>query len=482
MVVLVVALAGCREPTGGTLARIQKRGYMTWGADKQGGEPYLWEDPADPDRVVGFEVEIMQAIARRLGVQARFVHQDWTKLLEALDRGDFDVAANGLEATAARADRALLSEPYFVYTETLAVRTGTRYRSLADLDGKAVGTLDQSYAYDLLREHPKIDLRIYTGNEEPYLDLVSGRLEGVLLDNIIADRYGCPVPGVTCLPEPLAKGTYVVVIRKQDPELKAAIDRAIAAMKADGELDGILRKAGLWNKYQTEPPPPLQTTTTRVKSFDLAQLELFAWAALWTLGITVAAFVLAIALGLVLAIARVYGGTVLGGIARGYIELFRGTPVLLQLYVLYFGLAPYFALGPVAAAIIGLGLNYGAYEAEVYRGALLAIPRGQGEAARALGLSPWQSLRHVLVPQATRLALPAMTNDLVSLLKDSSLVGTISVVELTKRMQILGGDLRSWLVPGIACAAFYLVLSLPLSELARRLERRLARDSRPHAL
>jgi polar amino acid transport system substrate-binding protein len=173
---------------------------------------------------------------------------------------------------------------------------------------------------------------------------------------------------------------------------------------------------------------------------------------------------------------------VTSALARIYIEVFRGTPVLLQLFVLYYGLAPYYSLGPVQAAVLGLGLNYGAYEAEVYRGALLAIPRGQTEAAKALGMGPTQTLRHVLLPQALRLALPPMTNDFVSLLKDSSLVSVITVIELTKRMTIAAVDMRGWLIPGLACAGLYLALSFPLSELARRLERRLARDQRPHAL
>jgi polar amino acid transport system substrate-binding protein len=481
--VLVAVGVSCHgAPPGGTLERIRQRGYLTWGADKQGGEPYLWEVKGDADKVIGFEVDIMQAIGRRLGVEARFVHQDWTKLIDALDRGDFDVAMNGLEATEARAARVILSRPYFIYTETLAVRTGSPYRTLADLAGKPVGTLDQTYAYDLLREQKSIEVKIYSGNQEPYAELKLGRVEAVLLDNVIADRYGCPEEGLTCVPEPIARGTYVIAIRKQDPELAAAIDGAIDAMKADGELEQILRKAGLWDPGQSEPPPAIAQTTSRATGFDMEQLGLFAWASLITLLITIGAFALAIAIGLVLAIARVYGGPITRGAARVYIELFRGTPVLLQLYVLYFGLGPYLALGPVTAAVVGLGMNYGAYEAEVYRGALLAIPRGQGEAARALGLGPWQTLRHVLIPQATRLALPPMTNDFVSLLKDSSLVGAISVIELTKRMQILGADLREWLVPGLACAAFYLVLSVPLSELARRLERRLAHDQRPHAL
>jgi polar amino acid transport system substrate-binding protein len=192
--------------------------------------------------------------------------------------------------------------------------------------------------------------------------------------------------------------------------------------------------------------------------------------------------VLAVPVGLLLAVARVYGGPISSTLARIYIELLRGTPVLLQLFVLYYGIASYVNLGPVEAAVLGLGLNYGAYEAEVYRGALLAIPRGQTEAAKALGMHPRQILRHVLLPQALRHALPPMTNDFVSLLKDSSLVSVITVIELTKRMTIAAVDLRGWLVPGIACAAFYLALSFPLSELARRLERRLARDQRPNAL
>jgi polar amino acid transport system substrate-binding protein len=196
----------------------------------------------------------------------------------------------------------------------------------------------------------------------------------------------------------------------------------------------------------------------------------------------VLAFLLAVPIGALLAIGRVYGARPVRAAARLYIELFRGTPVLLQLFVLYYGVAPVVNLSPVVAAVLGLGLNYGAYEAEVYRAALLAIPRGQSEASRALGLGPAQTLWHVLLPQALRLALPPMTNDFVSLLKDSSLVSVITVIELTKRMTIAAVDLRGWLIPGLLCAALYLALSFPLSELARRLERRLLRDQRPLTL
>jgi polar amino acid transport system substrate-binding protein len=149
--------------------------------------------------------------------------------------------------------------------------------------------------------------------------------------------------------------------------------------------------------------------------------------------------------------------------------------------VLYFGLAPLVRLGAFEAATLGLGLNYAAYEAEVHRGALLSIPRGQTEVARTLGLAPFDVLRRVLFPQAFRNALPALTNDFVALLKDSSLVSVITVVELTKRMTIAAVDLNDWVTPGLACAALYFVLSFPLARLAQRLERRLTHDPHPEA-
>ena len=126
--------------------------------------------------------------------------------------------------------------------------------------------------------------------------------------------------------------------------------------------------------------------------------------------------------------------------------------------------------------------NIGAASPVAANGSDISAAYGQTEAAKALGMRPRQILRYVLLPQALRLALPPMTNDFVSLLKDSSLVSVITVIELTKEMQIAAADLRSWLIPGIACAGFYLLLSFPLSELARLLERRLGGDHRPNAL
>ena len=121
-------------------------------------------------------------------------------------------------------------------------------------------------------------------------------------------------------------------------------------------------------------------------------------------------------------------------------------------------------------------MNYAAYEAEVYRAGIQAVPRGQMEAALSLGMPTSLALRRVVLPQGFRLALPSVTNDFIALLKDSSLVSVITVVELTKRMTITAVDVRSWAIPGLMCAALYFIMSYPLSLFARRLEARLARS------
>jgi polar amino acid transport system substrate-binding protein len=208
------------------------------------------------------------------------------------------------------------------------------------------------------------------------------------------------------------------------------------------------------------------------RPLDRHQLLLFLQAAVATLLISTAAMALAIPLGVLLALARLYLPRA-RGLAIAYIEVVRGTPVLLQLYLLYFGLAGLLSLDAWTAAIVGLGLNYAAYEAEIYRAGIQAIPIGQMEAALALGMTRRLALRRIVMPQAFRVALPGMTNDFIALLKDSSLVSVITVVELTKRMTITAVDLRGWLGPGLLCAVMYFAMSYPLARLARRLERRL---------
>jgi polar amino acid transport system substrate-binding protein len=478
----------------GDLTDVKARGELRWGGDLQGGEPYVFEDEQEPGKLKGFEVEIADALAQKLGVRAKFMQNDWSNLVPALERGDFDVILNGLEETPERRQRLRLSEPYYTYGETLTVRAGSKFTKLADLAGKRVGTLNQTVASDILKASP-VEVVLYEGQQEPYMDLAKGRTDAVLLDHVIADRYGCVLPELRCLPGDVARGHYVLGIGQGAPALEIAINQALRTLQQSGELERILARWQLWDARQKSPdrePAPNAVTTSSsapalatpahavpateavvARHFGRGHALLFLQGALVTLLISLFSFALASPLGIALAILRLYTGRPGRWLAAAYVEVFRGTPLLLQLYVLYFGLADVIRLDPMTAAVLGLALNYGAYEAEVYRGALSSVPHGQTEAARALGLSRWQALRHVVFPQALRTALPAVTNDFVALLKDSSLISVITVVELTKRMTILAVELRDWITPGLLCAALYFVMSFPLARWARRIERRL---------
>ena len=449
------------------LARLQAQGELRWAGDLQGGEPYVFRDPRDPSKLVGFEVELAEALAHRLAVRAHFVQNDWSNLVPSLERGDFDVILNGLEDTAALHGRILTSKPYFTFSEQLVVRKGAKLRSLDQLAGHRVGTLSASLAHQLLRTRPGIEIVLYGGQEEPYRDLALGRTDAVLLDSVIAARYGLNRPELELADADVARGAYVLGLRRGDEDLLHAVDEALDALGPE-----LARIYARWHL----PPQPLlgePADDPPPATFDQAQVWLFLRGAGVTLLVSFLAMALAVPLGLGLALSRLYGGPALRFCAHAYVELFRGTPVLLQLYILYYGFAPIVHLSALAAATLGLGLNTGAYEAEVHRAALQAIPPGQGEAAAALGLSRALSLRLVLLPQALRTALPAMTNDLIALLKDSSLVSVITVVELTKQMTITAVDVRSWALPGALCAGLYFVLSYPLARLAARLEARL---------
>jgi len=466
---------------------------LVWAADPEGGAPFVEADPAHPDRLVGFEVDLAGLLAARLGLTPRFLNVAFTSIDQSIRRGDADIGLNGIEDTPARRAALATTIPYYEFREVLSVRTADagRFRSLADLRGRRVATLGGTIAYEIL-QHAERDLGVrpvsYDDDLHPYSDLVLGRVDAVLLDNVLAERRRRTIPGFVVQPGSVAVGHYVGVLALANRRLRDAIDDVLRGAMRDGSLERIFRSWGIWNDDQRalyrrllggEPVPP-------ATGFD-AEPDLAAagpWAAARrylpsllqasavTLALSCLSMALAAGLGVLMATGRLYGGRALRSALAGYVELMRGTPLLLQLFVLYYGIAAAVRLPAFAAALLGLGLNYAAYESEIYRSALEAVPAGQLEAARTLGLSEAQVFRYVRAPQAFRLALAPMTNDFVALLKDSSLVSVLTVLELTKQTQIFATNLGSWVVPGLLCAALYLAMSLPLSALARRLERR----------
>jgi polar amino acid transport system substrate-binding protein len=476
------------------------RPLFRWGGDAEGGAPFVEADPGEPSRVRGFDVEIAGMLAAALGRTPAFVQVAWPSIGASVERGDFALGLSGVEDRPALRARHAVTLPYFEFREVLAVRPAdsARFRRLDDLAGRRVGTLGATLAYDLLLDAARRTGLVpvsYDDDVHPYADLVAGRVDAVLLDHVIAERALRRVAGFVVQPAPVATGHYVGVLAGRDSALRDTVDAVLRARMRDGALERTFRGWGVWDATQgahfarvlaaaPANAPRVANAVPDGAATDAAPRrvgEAAAWraylpalarAAAVTLALSVLAMALAVGTGLAVASGRVYGPRPVRVALAAYVEVMRGTPVLLQLFVIYYGLASVVRLPAFAAAVLGLGLNYAAYEAEIYRAALEAIPRPQLEAARTLGLSEFQILRLVRGPQALRLALAPMTNDFVALLKDSSLVSVITVVELTKQAAIYATNAGSWVVPGALCAAVYLAMSLPLSRLAGRLERR----------
>lgn len=196
-----------------------------------------------------------------------------------------------------------------------------------------------------------------------------------------------------------------------------------------------------------------------------------------TIQISVLSMLLAVSVGLALALMRLYGCRLVSRMALAYVEFVRGTPLLVQLFFIYYGLPqlPFLSikLSAMTAAIMGVGLNYAAYEAEIYRAGIMAIPRAQTEAGLALGLSRWQTVRLVVLPQALRLVVPPVTNDFVALFKDTSIVSVVAISELTQTFRNAGIATQRYLEFAVVTALIYFAISYPISRFARKLELRI---------
>jgi polar amino acid transport system substrate-binding protein len=473
---------------------------LRWGADAEGGAPYEFQDPRDPNRLIGFEVDLVNAIGRIMGRPTEFVQNQWDGLMPGLQRGNYDLVVSGLEITPDRSRVISFSRPYYVTYAQLVVRSDeNQIRTLDDCRGKKIGTLKASLAQRILDQRTDLQVLSYDGQINAYEDLLNGRLDAVLMDYIIGLYSIATLPNLKMAGEPIARIEYGIAIRKEDPGLLKQVDAALAQLITSGELKRILDNWNLWTPMCAGVLGEGGTVSRRPDAYydyvagraqktsgwkKLAQyigyLPLLARGALVTLELSVIAMALAVVAGLTIALMRLYSPKIVRSLMLGYIEIIRGTPLLVQLFVIFYGL-PHIGirLSPMPAAILGLALNYSAYEAENYRAGIQSIPKTQMDAALALGMTRLQALRHVIIPQAVRMVIPPVTNDFIALLKDSSLVSVITMVELTKAYSQLASIHYDYLGIGLLAAAMYFLVGLPFVRLARLAERYFTPGNKP---
>jgi polar amino acid transport system substrate-binding protein len=495
------------------LSQDTTRTTLRWGTDPTGGAPFIYDQDGT---FVGFEVEFADYLAKKLKLKSEFVKGSWDKLPQLLDQpvndaSGIDIVLNGYELREDLTKDYAVSLPYYVYRLQLiahkddaAIEGWTDLAARDDRPGKSVGVLTGTVAHDhlLKRFGNRIDLKI-NDDVATVIGLVKTRgLHATVQDSPAAIYFAKQEPQLKLAGEGIKPGFYVIYARKgpEGRKLLDSIDAAIREGVKDGTLKAIYKKYHLWNDDQErlsywmdKPWPPFEVEEAdethasqkgRWEVYRRLVLELLE-AAKMTIFLSFVSFPIAMTIGLIIAVSRAYGPTWLRVPMVMYVELFRGTPLLLQLYAIFYLLPPVItwlklqgvwvpieSFSPIQAGIMGLALNYAAYEAENYRAGLLAVPKGQMEAGLALGMGKWTVIRRVIVPQAIRTVIPPVTNDFIALFKDTSCCSVILITELTRKYNELYNFNRDYIVELVfITAGLYLIMSFPLSFAAHRIEK-----------
>lgn len=504
---LVFAAALPSPARADTLDAINQRGALRWGADQEGGGPYVFPEEERPEVVTGFEVDIAAKIAEYMKVRSEFQQGQWDKMPDLLKAEKVDLILNGFELLPERLDVMDASIPYYVYALQLLARKGDSnfdtWDKLRENRGK-VGVLTGSAAEEQMLEFcgDLCTVIPYDGNTDAMREVETGKLDATLQDTPIASFYAPRFPGLVPIGEPVGEGHYVAYVRKDDARLLKAVNEALILMMRNGDLKAINRRYGIDDDKQAKLLEIIEqgrffgyhaATSAEVTENELPDQEVVrtesrkrGWAVVQSYGgilvesagitviLSVLSFPLAILIGLLVAVGRLYGPAWLRLPLTAYVEFIRGTPVMLQLYFVFF-LLPELGITIPAfwCGVIGLAINYSAYEAEIYRAGLQAIPVGQMEAALSLGLSRPQAIRRVIVPQAVRIVIPPVVNDFIALFKDTSVCSVVTIVELTKRFSVLSMSTQATVELMALTALLYLAMSYPMSLVARRVEKNL---------
>lgn len=487
-VAIVVAVGMALAASGAELDAVIERGELVWAADQEGGGPHVFLDPKNPGRLTGFEVELAGLVAAELGVKPRFQQGQWDRLPLLLGRAA-DCVINGIELIPERRRDYHCSRPYFAYSLQLLARRDGPLDSFEKLAAHGpggrwrVGVLTGSAAEIVMRSRSDLEIEVigYDGTIDSLEQVQSGVLDAAVMDDCIFNFYADRFAGLRMVGRPFGGGLYTILTAQDTPRLSAAIDEALGTIIADGRLKALYDRWDLAGRQQVlalrdaaEIPTAGRRSLTQLAR---ESLPLLLKAAGMTVLLSCVAFPLAILIGLFVAIGRLHGPAWLRPLLAGYVEVLRGTPLMLQLYAIFFLLPKIgLALPALVAAVAGLALNYSAYESEIYRAGLKAVPLGQFEAALSLGMTKWQALRYVIVPQAVRLVMPPVTNDFIALFKDTSVCSVITVIELTKRYSVLALSTGRIVELAIVTALLYLAMSWPLSLVSRWFEGRLEKS------
>lgn len=476
LLVLATLLGGCGSKPSAS-------GALEAGVLRVGTEgtyaPFSFHDPGT-GQLEGYDVDVARAVGDKLGVKVEFVETPWDSIFAALEAGRFDVVANQVTITPERQAKYDMSEPYSVGEGVIVTRADdTSITSLADLKGKTAAQSMTSNWAKVARD-AGANVEAVEGFTQAIKLLNQGRVQAVVNDSIAVYAYLAETgdTSVKIAAQTGEKSNQGFAARKNSG-LLPDLNTALQALRDDGTLANISQRYLKANATgSASPGPGSQRSTWRLIADNLWPLAKAAITV--TIPLTIISFVIGLVIALVVALARMSPNPILNGIARLYISIIRGTPLLVQLFIVFFALPElHIKISPFPAAVIAFSLNVGGYAAEIIRSAIQSIPKGQWEAAQTIGMNYPTALRRIVLPQAARVAVPPLSNTLISLVKDTSLASTILVTELLRTAQIAAAPTFEFFALYGTAAVYYwvicLVLSFGQSRLERRLERHVAR-------
>ena len=457
--------------------------------------PYGYYITSGQDRkIVGFDIDIANTIARELGFELKVGESDFNGLIPALQAKRADFVMAGMTPTPERQKNVDFSEIYYEAKDTIVAPKTSNLKTKEDLKGKTVGVqLGSIQEGNAKKIAEKVEgLKIKQLNKVPDLiqEIKAKRIDAAIIEDTVAKGFTTSNPdlGFSVVP-PEGPAGSAIAFPKGSP-LVGPFNQVIQKMKTNGELEKLVSK---WfsqtiaadGSTTTAAPAPEATTAPAPQAglnldfrriipdipFILAGIPV-------TLVFTLSSVLLGLVWGAALSLLKISKIKPLEWFSFLYTSIFRGTPLLLQLALVYYATPQLtgYNITPYQAGVLTFTLNSGAYMSETIRAGIQAVDKGQSEAAMSLGVPYALMMWDVIMPQALKNILPALVNETIGLLKDSSLVSTIGVVEVLRASQIVGANKYIYFEPLLFAGVIYYLLVMGLTYAASALERRLRRS------
>ncbi len=438
----------------------------------------------------GIDMDIMRAIGDNLGYKIEFRQNDFDSIILSVQQGKCDVGASGFTIREDRKQQVNFSDVYAVNWQVVVVKEDSSISTLEDIKGKRItvqtgttgATLAKGYTDNVIYQKAFM---------QAVMDVQNGKADCEIVDLAVGQAQVNSTKGLKLLDilgEP--PEYYGFIFSKNNTALRDQFNEALKKLEEDGTLEAIATYYAE-HSYSTDTPSYFNQDgggdSTTGNSFwdrfkkDFLDNERYSYifeGLKNTILITIVALIIGLIIGAFVAMIRsTHDQTgrffVCDKICRLYITVIRGTPVMVQLLIIYYVVFASVNLNQILIAGAAFGLNSGAYVAEVFRSGINSVPKGQMEACRSLGMNNSQSMKKVIMPQALRNILPALGNEGISLLKETSVAGYIGVLDLTRAGDIIRGQTYDALLPLLVIALIYLAIVLVLSYLVKRMERRL---------